>query len=332
MKMPYLYSKQRRGRWFHYYRRDGKEHSLDVHGLAPEDPRVLAAWSAAHQHFENNPDPQAPRAKSFAWMVDVYLASRWWSQLAPNTQKSRKAILRKYIAAHGGRPLSTISRDDLRMSLYQRGGHSAVNHFKALKPVFEHAYRLRLIPENPLEGVKVEKPKTKGFPEATGDDLAAFMDHWPIGTTERLTLDLAVLTGAARVDLCRLSRKHVKGDVLEYERSKTGVTAYVPMTPDLRAVLSRCPDISPAFITNKHGWQFSAAGLGNFFGDAAREAGVNFRLHGLRKAFCIYWAELGYSTHEIAAMAGHTSLSEVERYTRAADRKRMIAKIAGAYK
>ena len=331
MRVPYLYSKQRRGRWFHYYRRDGKEHSLGVHGMPPEDPQVLAAWSAAHQHFENSPDPQAPRAKSFAWMVDVYTASRWWAQLSPATQKSRAAILRKYVARHGGRPLTTITREDLRLALYQRGGHSAVNHYKTLKPVFDHAYRLRLIPENPLDGLRIDKPKTKGFPEATEADLAAFMARWPIGTTERLTLDLAVLTGAARVDLCRLSRKNIKGNVLEYQRSKTGVRAYVPLKADLRAVLSRCPDIAPAFILTKHGQPFSAAGLGNFFADAAREAGVSFRLHGLRKAFCIYWAEREHTTHEIAAMAGHTSLSEVERYTRAADRQRMISRIAGAY-
>ena len=48
------------------------------------------------------------------------------------------------------------------------------------------------------------------------------------------------------------------------------------------------------------------------------------RLHGLRKAFCIYWAEKRATTHEIAAMAGHLTLAEVERYTRAADRTRMV--------
>ena len=52
--------------------------------------------------------------------------------------------------------------------------------------------------------------------------------------------------------------------------------------------------------------------------------GIEARLHGLRKAFCVYWAEKGASTSQIAAMAGHLSLSEVERYTRAADRRRMV--------
>ncbi|MFE3837555.1 tyrosine-type recombinase/integrase [Pseudogemmobacter sonorensis] len=68
--------------------------------------------------------------------------------------------------------------------------------------------------------------------------------------------------------------------------------------------------------------------LGNLYGDAARKAGIDARLHGLRKAFCVYWAEQGMTVHQIAAMAGHTSLAEVERYTKAADRKRIVRAIA----
>jgi integrase len=34
-------------------------------------------------------------------------------------------------------------------------------------------------------------------------------------------------------------------------------------------------------------------------------------------------AEIGCTAHQIAAITGHASLSEVQRYTKAADRKRM---------
>ncbi|WP_264787742.1 site-specific integrase [Gluconobacter roseus] len=40
--------------------------------------------------------------------------------------------------------------------------------------------------------------------------------------------------------------------------------------------------------------------------------------HGLRKAATRRLAEAGYTTHQIAAIAGHQSLSEVARYIRAA--------------
>ena len=45
--------------------------------------------------------------------------------------------------------------------------------------------------------------------------------------------------------------------------------------------------------------------------------------HGLRKATARRLAEIGCSANQIAAITGHASISEVQRYTKAADRKRM---------
>ena len=46
---------------------------------------------------------------------------------------------------------------------------------------------------------------------------------------------------------------------------------------------------------------------------------------GLRKAAGMRMAELGCSTNEIAAILGHDTLKEVERYTKAARQKRLAA-------
>jgi integrase len=45
--------------------------------------------------------------------------------------------------------------------------------------------------------------------------------------------------------------------------------------------------------------------------------------HGLRKATARRLAEAGCTMHEIAAITGHASLSEVQRYTKAADQARL---------
>ena len=46
-------------------------------------------------------------------------------------------------------------------------------------------------------------------------------------------------------------------------------------------------------------------------------------IHGLRKAACRRLAEAGCTVHEIAAISGHATLKEVERYTKAADQARL---------
>ncbi|QLH15287.1 tyrosine-type recombinase/integrase [Paracoccus pantotrophus] len=322
----YLRSRQRRGRWFHYYRRSGKEISLEVHGLPPHDPRVMAAYWAEHVRWEHRPpDAVTPKRHTFAWAVDLYLSGcNDWAEYAESTKKTRLAILRRYVAAQGDRLLSEITQKAIEIALYEKGGQAAVGEYKALKPVFEHMRRLHIIERNPMAGMELDRPKSKGFPTADAEDIAAFIAHWDIGTVERLVFDLALYTGAARVDLAAIGRHNMGSGLLTFDRQKTGVTCNVPLTAELRGVIARTPDIAPTFILNKYGKPYTPESLGNLFRDAAVAVGMKARLHGLRKAFCVYWAEQGKSTHQIAAMAGHLTLGEVERYTRAVDRQQIV--------
>lgn len=297
-----------------------------MHGLHPTDPRVLAAWALMHSRFDKGGEPDAKQSvpQSFRWGVELYLASPQWQKYSDGTRASYGATLARYIKAQGDRPLASITRDALEAGLYERGGFAAVNDLKALRPLFKHLYKLRIIPSSPAAGIALDKPKSKGFRTASAEDIERFQARWPVGTLERTAFDLALYTGAARVDLVKLSRNNISGDLLTYRRQKTGTLSKVPITPELRRVIAGTPDIAPAFLLNNKGKPISAETLGNLFRHACREAGMEARLHGLRKAFCVYWAEKGSTTHQLAAMAGHLSLSEVQRYTQAVDRERMI--------
>ena len=105
------------------------------------------------------------------------------------------------------------------------------------------------------------------------------------------------------------------------------------MHPDFRAALEALPPskivrlaATTTFLQTSFGQPFkTAAGFGNWFRQCCDEAGLakGLSAHGLRKATARRLAELGCSTHQIAAITGHATLSEVQRYTRAADRKRL---------
>jgi integrase len=45
--------------------------------------------------------------------------------------------------------------------------------------------------------------------------------------------------------------------------------------------------------------------------------------HGLRKAALTQLADAGCTAHEIAAISGHKTLTEIERYTKRADQVRL---------
>ena len=55
----------------------------------------------------------------------------------------------------------------------------------------------------------------------------------------------------------------------------------------------------------------------------ASPTGKKLSPHGLRKAACVRLAYAGCSTKEIAAISGHKSLHEIERYTRDAEQARL---------
>ena len=57
----------------------------------------------------------------------------------------------------------------------------------------------------------------------------------------------------------------------------------------------------------------------------ATEAGLpaRCRLHGLKKGAMRRLAEVGGTAHELMAFSGHKTLTEVQRYTADADRKRL---------
>jgi hypothetical protein len=49
----------------------------------------------------------------------------------------------------------------------------------------------------------------------------------------------------------------------------------------------------------------------------------NARSIGLRKAALTRLADAGKTVHQIAAVSGHKTLKEIERYTKAADQRRL---------
>jgi integrase len=99
----------------------------------------------------------------------------------------------------------------------------------------------------------------------------------------------------------------------------------IPVHPKLRAIIDATNPIGhQTFLVTSLGRSFTAAGFGNWFREICDEAGCfDISAHGGRKATARRLAELGCSASQIAAITGHASLVEVQRYTKAADRKRM---------
>ena len=152
----------------------------------------------------------------------------------------------------------------------------------------------------------------------------------PVGTKAYLALALLRYTGLARADVVRFGRQHMSGTAITLPRQKTGVESEMVMVPELDAVLSRTPTAGPmVFLLTEHGRPFTPAGFGNWFADRCKEAGVPVRAHGLRKLAAATMAENGATDHQLMAWFGWKSISEAQRYTKSANRKRLAVMAAG---
>jgi integrase len=99
----------------------------------------------------------------------------------------------------------------------------------------------------------------------------------------------------------------------------------IPIHPELDAVLAATPGHQLTFLTTLRGKPFDGKTFTQWFATACDRAGLSSRctFHGLRKAACRRLAEAGCTVHEIAAISGHKTLQEIERYTKAADQQRL---------
>jgi integrase len=182
---------------------------------------------------------------------------------------------------------------------------------------------MRLIHDNPARNVRKLPVRTEGFHSWTENDVEMFeVTHRP-GTRAHLALALSVYTGQRRSDVVRMGWQHIDGNLLSVTQDKTGTFLKVPMHPKLVAAINIMPRTNFTFLLTESCSPFSAAGFGNWFRDRCNEAGLEHcSAHGLRKACATRLANAGCTPEQIRAITGHKTLSEVARYTKAADQER----------
>ncbi|MEH2472628.1 hypothetical protein V1281_006183 [Nitrobacteraceae bacterium AZCC 2161] len=171
------------------------------------------------------------------------------------------------------------------------------------------------------------------------EQCAIFESAYPRGTKARLIYDLARLTAQRLSDLARLgpamlgrSPKGVERLKFIQAKGRSGnpVTAYVPISPEIRQALS---DAKEAGILGEGTWIAQVNGkpystdksIGNDFTDYCKAVDlVGYPLHGLRKTAVVDMIMADFSFFEIMAISGHRSKREIERYGREFTREKAM--------
>jgi len=173
------------------------------------------------------------------------------------------------------------------------------------------------------------KVEGNGFHSWSEDEIAAYEARHVLGTMARLAFDLMLWTGQRGGDVRRIGAGNIKGARIELIQEKTKAAVSLPILPALAASILATSSAGRVFVLTEFGQQFSVKGFGNKVRQWCDEAGLSeCSAHGLRKAAARRFAEAGCSNQEIKAWTGHTTDSEVARYTKAAD-QRTLSDAAG---
>jgi hypothetical protein len=322
VKLPNVQRIMRGKKRYKYHRPTKTPLPVDV----PEDhPSFIDAWTKA----EAKSRPRQTKAPgSLGARCEAALQSPGYADYSA----SYKGVLRRHIdaiaEAYGEAPAAGVKLAHIEADLAKLKPIAARARAKAWRFVFKGKK------PNPTDGLKVERaPKTQGHPTWTVQEIAAYRQRWPWGTIQRLAFEVIYWSAAATVDAVKLGPRMVNDGLLTYARGKTTILAHVPWTCELpefareweaeRAdLLSNLPDAPTFLAVGKR--QRSHWSLSNLISEAARDAGVKKSAHGLRKARLTRIAEKKGTAHAIMAWGGHATLSEAERYTKAANLRGLV--------
>src|SRR5262249_1761491 len=179
---------------------------------------------------------------------------------------------------------------------------------------------------DPTAGIETPRPKkSDGFITWTEEHIEAYEQRWPIGTRQRVWLDVLLYTGLRRGDAVRFGRQHVRDGIgtIKTEKSGLTVTVTLPILAVLAETLTTGPCGDLTFIAGERGQPLTKESFGNLFRDACRQAGVPGSAHGVRKIAATRAANSGATVAQLEAIFGWSGGRMASLYTRAADRKRL---------
>jgi integrase len=312
------------GRPYWRFRRRGfKEVTLP--GL-PGSAEFMAAYEAALGQSPVEIGAKRTRAGSINAAVVGYYQSLAFRELASGTQRARRAILERFRVAHGDRSIADMPPKFIALTLNKLKPQAARNWFKAIRHLMQYAVAVELVRVDPTRDIKAPKASSKEYRPWTDAEITAYESRHPIGSKARLAFALGYYTAQRRGDALRMGRQHINGNFVHIRQSKTGAVLDIPLHPRLRTIIdAAAPDDQLTFLINGAGRPYTTDDFGHQFRAWCNDAGLprDCHFHGLRYSAAKMLAEAGCTTHQIAAITGHKTLGMVQKYSKAAEQRRL---------
>ena len=276
------------------------------------------------------PQTTKPDKKSLAWLWERYRETgAWLNELSAATRRQRENIMKHVLEQSGTKPYALVTSRHIVEGRERRAKTPAQarNFLDVMRGLFAWAVEAQHVKNDPTKGVKnPPRKKGQGYKPWTEADVEAYYHRWPLGTHERVWLDVLLYSGLRRGDVVRYGRQHVRNGTGKIRLEKGGETVEVtlPILPVLAETLAIGPCGDLTFIVGKQGRPLAKESFGNAFKEACVAAGVlDKSAHGVRKIAATTAANNGATVSQLKALFGWESDSMPALYTQAADRERL---------
>lgn len=286
--------------------------------------------------------PRIP-ARSFAEVVNAYLASAKFASLAPASQKAFRIYI---LLASRADIMGALPVGEMRPSVVQqfldglshKPGAQALAR-SALKAVEKWAIVRDLLPMPITLGTEIIGMEG-GHKPWTLEQCLCVEEHAPSAIARIITLGRH--TGQRVSDLIRIGRADVEivdgRPGINVIQKKTGRRLWIPCTPALAAAIPSWPTPGP-FLRKYNGRAFATPGQLSQAWNRERDRNPELKekckglvLHGLRATRVVQLARDGATTPQIVDLVGMSG-AMVERYRRFDDqRKSATAAVIHLYK
>lgn len=333
VRLPYLHI-TRVGRYqYAHYRRDGLR--LKIAG-AIGSPEFIEAYNRIHAQFEK-PSQAINPAGSLGELIRLYRLSPEYRQLGAATRGDYDRVLRIFelgdeaagVKPSAHLPVATMPKAYLIQirNQFDRTPRKANYIIQVASILGNLAVDLEWRQTNPAENIRKLKTGAGHRPWEEAE-IAAYREHWPADSQERVAFELLLNTGQRRGDIIRMTRASLRdGWISVAAQEKTGARVDLPVSAALAAVLTpwlRGHDHLALLVDR--GAPFRVRAFSGFMRAAFTAAGLpkTCTIHGLRYTTATVLHELGLDDGVIADVLGHETMAMAKKY-RAKKRQTRIA-------
>jgi len=276
-------------------------------------------WLEYADILSGKAEPKKVLSRNFSALIAHYRNSPRYKNLKPRTALDYDKYLNFFAEIMGEMNPARMARKDV---IRMRDSNAEKAYFanyslRVLRVLLEHCVDIGWRADNPAKGVselKTEKVSREPWPKEL---LDAYRAACPLGSRERLVMELCVGTGQRIGDVLEMRWSDIQDGAVFVRQNKTNKELWVPILPELQVALDAASRHSVFMLTNERGtnrWSYRGASQAV---RKVREAvgGLDYDIHSWRYNAACELLEAGCGDDLISSVTGQ-SPAMVSHYTR----------------